>query len=47
MSDLMVTNEDAQVLLDSAMTTEEKQQRDSSELAIQVAGMEKVTSAAS
>ena len=40
MSDLMVTNEDAQVLLDSAMTTEEKQQRDSSELAIQVAGME-------
>ena len=40
MSDLIVTNEEAQVLLDSAMTTEEKQQRDSSELAIQVAGME-------
>ena len=40
MSELTVTNEEAQVLLDSAMTTEEKQQRDSSELAIQVAGME-------
>lgn len=41
MSDLMtVTTEEAQVLLDSAMTAEEKQQRDSSELAIQVAGME-------
>ena len=41
MPDLMtVTTEEAQVLLDSAMTTEEKQQRDSSELAIQVAGME-------
>ena len=36
----LVTTEEAQVLLDSVMTTEEKQQRDSSELAIQVAGME-------